>query len=459
MYAKLSAEVLTRLIPPGSRILAAVSGGPDSVALAHIIYRYLRENQDQNVSLVISHVNHKVRPESEQEAELVSMLARQWEAPFILHEFDSQDYALKTRQGFQEAAREWRYARFKEDMEAYGCNLLATAHHLGDQAETVLYRLIRGSGTAGLAGIYPAREQIIRPLLTVGKKEIMEYCQTCGLPYALDKTNFEPVYDRNRIRLELLPELEVKYNQRIQEALGRTAELLRWDEEYINAQVDRLWPNYSVHSGQGQLLISAEAWREPEAVLSRILRKAASLVSGEPRGLEYQFIKALMSEGRKTGWRQDLPGLRVEAAKNGLFFFRRELGKVSSQDWKVPLLVDEWQFLPGLELQAGVFQEPVSCPNLLWQTEFDRKQFLEIKNLLFWRSRRPGDRMYFKHLGHKTIKKVFQDHNISRAARKQIPFLAERQQVLWIPGICRSDRLLPSGEQAPRLYGAILKQS
>lgn len=466
MYASLRAKVLPRLIPPGSRILVAVSGGPDSVALAHIIYRYLQEFREQNLSMVVTHVNHKVREESEQEAELVRLLAQRWKAPFVLHEFNSKDYAAKSQNSFQEAAREWRYARWQEDKEKYHCTLLATAHHLGDQAETVLYRLIRGSGTAGLAGIYPSREQIIRPLLSVSKRQILAYCSAEELPYALDKSNFEPIYDRNRIRLELLPELEEKYNERIQEALGRTAELLRWDEEYLNSQVNKHWSDYCMDTEQGDLVISADAWNLPEAILSRILRKAAAQVGGEPRGLEYHFVKLLMSEGSKAGWRQDLPGVKVEAVKNGLLFFRRELEKKTDfqsektdvlSNWEVPLTLDQWQELPSLGLQAGVFYRPVNGPDILWQTDFDQEKLLEIKNLLIWRVRRPGDRMYFVNLGHKIIKKVFQEHNITGREREYLPLLVNEQSVLWIPGVCRSD-FLSSAQDAPKLYGAIAQR-
>lgn len=465
MYAVLSTEVLPQLIPPNSKILAAVSGGPDSVALGHILWRYVRENPDQDLSLVVSHVNHRARKEAGQEAELVKMLALQWQAPFILHEFDSKEYASKCQKSFQEAAREWRYARWQGDMEKYGCNLLATAHHLGDQAETVLYRLIRGSGTAGLAGIYPAKDKIIRPLLAVSKKEILQYCLRQGLPYALDKSNFEPLYDRNRIRLELLPEIQRKYNERIQEALGRTAELLRWDEEYLSSQVERVWPEYCRYTDQGHLIMAYQAWEQPEAVLSRLLRRAAALVSGEPRGIEYKFIKLLMKEGRKIGWRQDLPDMQVEAARNGFVFLRKELDQEGRSwqreepplDWEIPLTLGKWHPLPALGLQVGIFNRLADGPDILWWTELDQKKVLESKKLLICRLRRPGDRMYFTKIGHKSIKKVFQENHIQGSQRERLPFFVQDQLVIWIPGICRSDSFLPANEHSSKLYGIVSK--
>jgi tRNA(Ile)-lysidine synthase len=297
MFSYLNSEVLPKLIPSRSRVLAAVSGGPDSIAMAHILFCYKQINPEQNISVIISHVNHKVRKESADEAKLVERLAHEWGFPFILHEFDAKQNACGSGKSFQEASRNWRYARFKEDMESWDCDLLATAHHLSDQAETVLYRLIRGSGTAGLAGIYPNKDRIIRPLLTIPKKTILEYCKLERLPYCIDKSNLEPVYDRNKIRLHLLPQLENEYNERIEEILGRTAELLRWDEEYINVQVEKKWEEYVRAVNQGYV-IDYKAWEEPEAILSRILRKTAAKVSGEPRGLEYKIYK-IVNERRK----------------------------------------------------------------------------------------------------------------------------------------------------------------
>lgn len=457
MYSSLSSEILPKLILPHSRILAAVSGGPDSIAMSHILWRYINDNKERNISLIICHVNHKARPEADQEAELVGRLAAKWGIPFILHEFDSKENALLFRQNFQEASREWRYQRWFEDMREHGCDLLATAHHLGDQAETVLYRLIRGSGTAGLAGIYPSKENIIRPLLSVTKEDILKYCQEENLPYAIDSSNLKMLYERNRIRLELLPYLERNYNHRIQEALGRTAELLRWDEEYISSQVDRLWSKYCLVENEKQTGLSFEAWEQPEAILSRLLRRGASRVSGEPRGLEYKYIKLLIKEGNKIGWKQDLPGLRVEAGKNGFFFFRGEFKQEESNGGGSILVQEElflgkWSYFPQTGVKVGIWTVPPPNEEIIWSTELNEQEYLSLQEPLVCRSRRAGDRMYFRGLGHKTIKKVFQDNGIPASIREKILLIAQGKLVIWIPGICRSDSMLPADTSSSRVY-------
>lgn len=449
MYARLISKILPRLILPHSRVLAAISGGPDSIAMGHIIWRYINDNKEQNISLIISHINHRVREEAEQEAELVRNIAQQWGVKFVLREFNAKENAELVKKGFQEASRDWRYKCWQEDMRIHGCDLLATAHHLGDQAETVLYRLIRGSGTSGLSGIYPRKGNIIRPLLSVSKADIEEYCKQQNLSYAIDKSNFEPIYDRNRIRIELLPQLERQYNDKIQKALGRTAEILRWDEEYINSQVDKIWKTYCTLESDTKVVISMEAWKQPPAILSRLLRKAAIKITGETRGLDYKFIMIIINQGKQTGWRQDLPGIRVEATKNGFFFLHRELEQQDSIQAHItldgyPLFIDKWIEIPSTGLRVGIQRTQITDTKIIFSIEIDELAFTRLEQPLVYRSRRPGDRMYFQKIGHKAIKKVFQDKGISSRQREAIPVIASNDLVIWIPGVCRSDSMVPT---------------
>lgn len=452
MYTELSREVLPELISPNSRIMAAVSGGPDSVAMAHILWRYVNDHQEQNLSLIVNHVHHGVRQESDQEEILVRELAEKWQIPLIVHKFEAKKHAEQNGASFQEAAREWRYTRWHLDMQENNCQLLATAHHLGDQAETVIYRLLRGSGTAGLAGIYPARDQIIRPLLSVGKEEILAYCQKENLNYALDKSNLEPLYDRNKIRIEVIPILE-GFNPRLEEALGRTAELLRWDEDFIEDIVHIKWQEYCLENTSSQVGISYKAWSEKEAILSRLVRKAAAIVAGDPRGLEYKFIKRIMKEGRNIGWSQDLPGMKVEARKNGFYIFRGELEKVhinhfltAGQSFEMPILKECWQSIPGGIYKVGIFEEIPEETEIIYSTVIDKEQLEDSEEPLVCRTRRRGDRMFFKGLGHKSLKKVFQERGIPSDSRANTPLIAQGSLIIWIPGIRRSDSFFPTDD-------------
>ena len=467
MYEKLRTHILPRLIPPNAKVMVAVSGGPDSMALSHILWRYVREERLRGISLVLTHVHHGVRKESDNEVHLVQNMAAKWETPCIVHRFDAKGYAKTMGQSFQEAAREWRYARWKEDMRKEGCTLLATAHHLGDQAETILYRLLRGSGTAGLAGIYPTKDSIIRPLLTFGKADILNYCAREALPYALDRSNEEPVYIRNRIRLELLPELEKDYNPRIQEALGRTGELLRWDEEYLAQQVEAAWKHYHIKDPVGTIGLSRDVFTEPAAILSRLLRRAAMLVTGEPRGLGFTYVAKIMGSEGKPGWMQDLPGLTVKISDEGIWFYcyTSPIQMLNLAFPEIALDMGRWSGIPSLKLDIGLLEEGnLSSANGTFDSHenkvavFSRDLLGQFSDQLVCRTRRQGDRMWFQGVGHKSLKKVFQEENISVKVRNGLPLIAFGAEVLWIPGVRQSSLCRPD-QNTERVYCVLKPQA
>ena len=446
------------------------------MALSHILWRYVKEERLRGISLVLTHVHHGVRKESDNEVHLVQTMAAKWETPCLVHRFDAKGYAKTMGQSFQEAAREWRYTRWKEDMLQEGCTLLATAHHLGDQAETILYRLLRGTGTAGLAGIYPTKDSIIRPLLKFGKADILNYCAQEGIPYALDHSNDEPIYIRNRIRLELLPELEKDYNPRIQEALGRTGELLRWDEEYLAQQVETAWKHYHIKDSIGTIGLCPNVFTEPAAILSRLLRKAVMLVTQEPRGLGFSYVTKIMGSMGKPGWMQDLPGVMVKITDEGIWFSCHASPKGEPSDEatihdqqrlkldfpEIPLKVGRWSEIPGLKLYLGLFEEwDISSADKPFEGHenkiavFSRDLLDRFPDHLVCRTRRQGDRMWFQGVGHKSLKKIFQEENISIKLRNGLPLIALGAEVLWIPGVRQSGLCLPD-QIAKRVY-CILK--
>jgi len=421
------------------------------MALTHILWRYMQEEKEQNIALVITHVHHGVRKESDEEEKMVRKVARDWGIPCLIHHFDSKEYAKTVGKSFQTAAREWRYARWQEDMEKENCTLLATAHHRGDQAETVLYRLLRGSGTAGLAGIYPQKGQIIRPLLTVDKEDIIKYCRNHDIPYALDYSNEEPIYTRNKIRLQLIPLLEKEYNPNIQEALARLAELQRWDEEYIEEQVAFCWEKKAIFAAPQRVGLELSIFKLPKALLSRLIRKAASLVTGEPRGLGYHYVEQVMASQGQVGWSQDLPGLKIEIDYQGVWFYKEDQKEQNGylvKSTTLPKAVDweewiTWQDRTGQKWQAGLFpveeasQYQGECVEKVY---FDLESLLKNWDKLEWRYRQEGDSLWLESLGHKSLKKIFQEGKIPARQRQELPLLALGKEILWLPGLKRGDR-------------------
>jgi tRNA(Ile)-lysidine synthase len=442
------------------------------MALSHILWRYAQEERLKEITLVLTHVHHGVRKESDNEVHLVQSMAEQWGLPYIVHRFNAKEYAKTMGQSFQEASREWRYARWREDMRGEGCTLLATAHHLGDQAETILYRLLRGSGTAGLAGIYPLKDSIIRPLLAFGKVDILNYCAREALPYALDRSNDEPVYIRNRIRLELIPQLEKDYNPRIQEALGRTGELLRWDEEYLAQQAEEAWKHYRLVGADGMSGLSRDVFTEPAAILSRLLRRAAMLITHEPRGLGFTYVAKIMDSQGRVGWMQDLPGMTVKISEEGIWFncsippfgrldncLNRSGQHLSDLVFsEIALNLGQWSEIPNLNLEVGLLGEGnfSSSNGTLDKSEietgiFGRELLDRFADQLVCRTRRQGDKMWFQGVGHKSVKKIFQEENISAEKRNALPLIAAGTEVFWIPGVRQSGLCRPN-QNSERVY-------
>lgn len=472
MYERLKRNVLPELIPPGARILVAVSGGPDSMALAHVLRRYAQEEKEQEISLVISHVHHGVRPESDEEEQMVRNMARDWQVPCFIHHFDSKAYAQEMGLSFQTAARQWRYQQWQKDMEKESCTHLATAHHLGDQAETILYRLLRGAGTAGLGGIYPQQGILIRPFLTVTKEEIITYCHKEGIPYALDYSNEDPIYVRNQIRLQLIPLLEKDYNPNILEALGKTAEILRWDEEYLREETEKFWARYLIGDHEKEhvnndcvqsppsLGLRKDVFQLPKAILSRLLRKGVAEVTGEPRGIGYDYVEKIMASQGRTGWQQDLPGVTIRIDYDGIWFFNTKIEEKKQESGRekakkveqllrkghsllqLPQPVDfnewyTWEDHEGQWWQVGLFtEEPTDQEGeILQRVVFDAQALFRIKKDLIWRYRQGGDRLLIPGLGRKTLKKIFQENKVSSSQRERIPLLVAKEEILWIPGI------------------------
>jgi tRNA(Ile)-lysidine synthase len=210
------------LLQKGDRVLVAVSGGPDSLCLLHILWRLAPQ---LHLELVAAHLDHGFRSEAGQEAEAVRSMAAAWSIPYEGGAVDTALFRAERKLTAQEAARIVRYRFLLEAAKKHGAGKIAVGHQQDDQAETVLFKIIRGTGPDGLAGMLPRRPlgavELIRPLLGVARREIVQYCEEAGLRPVLDPSNLKTGYTRNRIRLELLPHLVENYNPRVAESLAR----------------------------------------------------------------------------------------------------------------------------------------------------------------------------------------------------------------------------------------------
>lgn len=229
------------LIQENDKIVIGVSGGPDSICLLHIL-NGLKEKL--NFEIVVAHINHMIRKEAEEETQYVKKFCDKLGIKCYIKRIDVIDKSNKEKIGTEEAGRKARYDFFEEVLNSVNANKIATAHNENDNAETVLMNIFRGAGTSGLKGIEPIRDnKYIRPIIECERSEIEEYCSVNKLQPKIDKTNFENVYTRNKIRNVLIPEIKKEFNPNIIESLNKLSILARQENNFIQEYAKNIMEN------------------------------------------------------------------------------------------------------------------------------------------------------------------------------------------------------------------------
>ncbi|MER3446099.1 MAG: tRNA lysidine(34) synthetase TilS [Candidatus Dadabacteria bacterium] len=433
------------MLSPCETVVVGVSGGADSLGLLYI----LAEIGEYNLKLIVSHLNHGIRPEEgKRDARFVEEVARQLSLPFEIREANAPEFKRGSNLSLEEAARILRYGFFKEVLSKYGAQKIATAHTLDDQAETVLMRIIRGSGTAGLSGIPPVSDgYIIRPLIETTRYEIEEYLRAKGVKWIEDSTNTATDFLRNRIRHELIPRLQ-EYNPRIKEALSRTADILRAQEGFIRSRA-RNWFEYVFGSTEGELVGSVSHYRLiPEALRPEFLRMAIEKIKGNLRRVSFVHIDSvdeiLLSE--IPSGEISLPDGIVVAKGYDLFLITKRLELGHGFSYRIPSS-GKWNF-PEFECEIEVVEAgSLSSDRFIGVFDADSAEFpIIVRNFS------PGDR--FIPLGMKTPKKLkrfFIDEKIPRFLRNRIPIFLSRGEIMWIGGMRIDERFKLRGKEAVKI--------
>jgi len=312
------------MLKAGDAVLAAVSGGPDSVFLLNALKELKSKLKLKKVA--VCNLDHGLRAdESKEDSAFVGRLASKLGFEFHYKIIDLKKLARKGI-STEEAAREERYKFFEEAAEKSGADILATGHTLDDQAETVLMRFIKGSALKGIVGIAPVREfgglRVIRPLIEIEKSEIVKYLEDANICYRVDRTNAEPIYFRNVVRSQILPFLE-KYNPKLKRSLFSLAEHLREDFDFIEQAKSKIIGDRSNPKAKRVDVRLKDIAIQPRALQKEILRDLLENAGGEIKRLSFRHWKEMESliRHKSTGNSVDLPGgIRVMRLADKMVF-------------------------------------------------------------------------------------------------------------------------------------------
>lgn len=444
MKEKILQEIRS-LVQSEEKILLAISGGPDSMALLHCM-RAVQE--ELSLTLLMAHVNHGLRPSAKDEAAFVKGLADSYGLPFYLLEEDVHARARKEKISVETAGRKVRYAFFNKIMAETGSRL-ATGHHRDDQVETILMHLLRGTGLTGLAGM-EADGGILRPLLSASKEEIIALVEKEGIPWVLDESNLETEYFRNRLRHEVLPVLR-GIRPGADEALLTLAENARDAKEIVEDAVDAFLSRGKI--SPEEVLLPTEAFRMEKASMQRAILRGTMLLL---KGNVTDMTRAQTEEMRKvwhgrSGGGMDLLDIHFTVTQEGLLARR----KTTPSDYCISVPEEGEISVPGGILRV---YDTVAAAEDLQQ---DHRVFLprNCTKALTWRCRKEGDRFRpFGSGGEKSLAKAMKDLKIRHDLRDQWPLLCSGEQVYWIAGRQKSEETRLSVGSVAKAYEYIPRE-
>ena len=464
------------LLSAGDRVGVAVSAGADSVALLRLL---LELRSELGIVLSVVHFNHQLRgSESDADRVFVADLATHHDLTFYESSGDVAAFAAQKRISTETAARELRYEFFRQLVGASGESVVskvATAHTLDDQAETVLMRLIRGTGLRGLGGIHPRVEvedassevcgEIVRPLLAVRRAELESYLHSHNQTWREDSTNLETKHTRNRVRKLLLPVIAKEFNPAVPERLSEFSEIARGEEDYwdneiagwMGTVVQWVEPDWAKKSSLVQIgekasdegeelqlnAIVDRRWFHSESIaVQRRVLKAIGEIVGIP--LDFKHVEEMRRFAEEGGKALELPlGWRFEKQDDNLGFVMPDPND-EPRNYEYVLSVPGEVRVP----EAGC----VFVARAASREELDSDQVLDASLLakrLVVRNWRPGDRFWPMHTkSPKKVKELLQDRNVTGVVKKQWPVIVSDDDIVWVRGFAVPEAFCAKGSAA-----------
>lgn len=434
-----------KMINKNDKVLVALSGGPDSVCLLHMLYSL---KDKLKIKLFAAHINHCLRGnEADEDEEYVKNFCKRLEIPCYVKRADINKIAEERKISSEMAGREVRYEFFDEIYNKYGLNKIAVAHNSNDQAETILMRIMRGTGLEGLIGIKPVRDnKYIRPILCLTREEIEYYCDKNNLNPKIDKTNLENIYSRNKIRLEMIPYIKKNFNSHIIATLNRLSSLSAIDEEYMDHVLEEKYKEFCRNS-KDKIIIEKKAFKEHKAILSRIIRKVYSKVSGNGYNFEMKHIDDLIflqtgETGREIHFPNDIIGKNVYGDIEIYKCKNKENFKIEKVFISKESLKNGKEFNLSEKIGYDIYIDIFSNKSI----QFDNNSLIKyfdydkIKEGITIRGKEDGDKIIPLGMrGSKKLKNIFIDSKIPKEERAKIPLVCFDNNIAWIVGLKVSD--------------------
>jgi tRNA(Ile)-lysidine synthase len=423
-----------RLLKRGDSLLVALSGGPDSVALLHLLDCL---KSKYRIRLAAAHLDHGIRPEAAGERAFCKNLCRELKIKFNSKKADIPKLAAKEKSAVEETGRKIRYEYFQYLCDRFGYDKIATGHTSDDSAETIIFNIVRGSGLRGLSGIAPRRGNIIRPLIEIDKKEILKWLKRQKIAFVSDASNLSLAYARNRIRQKILPELE-KLNRSARQNILRLAKNAAEEVEFIDSTVVSIYEKALLRAGKSKIVLDLGKLKDYDpSVKKKMVSEAYGRLSGRfYRPPSRAILRAGEAFGGRNGAKAPLGrDIWIEKSQNRICVFKKAVRRK-----KIELAIPGTTGISNSDLYLETrIMKRSQVKKLKTHPDVALLDYGKMKkvSVRFWRN---GDRIRpFGMKGSRLISDIFTDRKISSFERREIPLVTSDGNIAWVAGVIISD--------------------